>query len=166
MNCENCGAPITDDAKFCKYCGAKLPEPEQTIVNNTTYNRYDNSQNTTNINYVYSGPKEIKKHIISAAGVVLASIGGIIALAGYMAWLGGNFNFFVLALGLTMLLYGLVERYSTTHCVGCKKIIYKTAKLCPYCNSKNNNYGLLKTVLCFVISLILIFISGVIIGIN
>ena len=163
MNCENCGAPITDDAKFCKFCGAKLPEPEQNVVNNTTYNSYDNSQNTTNINYIYSGPEEIKKHIISAAAVVLASIGGILAFIGYIFWIRGTYSFFMLALGLTMLLYGLVERHSTTRCSNCKKIIYKTAKMCPHCNSRNNNYGFLKLVLCFVTAGIIIALSGAVI---
>lgn len=164
MNCENCGAPITDDAKFCKFCGAKLPEPEQNVVNNTTYNSYDNSQNTTNINYIYSGPEEIKKHIISKVAVVLASLGGIITFIGYAVWFGGNFSFLILAVGLTMLFYGLTERYSTMHCRGCKKIVYKTARTCPYCNTKNNNYRLLKGVLCFIIALLIIFVSGLLIG--
>lgn len=26
MNCPGCGASITDDSLFCKYCGTKLPE--------------------------------------------------------------------------------------------------------------------------------------------
>ena len=26
MNCPCCGAAVTDDSKFCNYCGAKLPE--------------------------------------------------------------------------------------------------------------------------------------------
>ena len=29
IKCEQCGASLTDgDGKFCKYCGAKLPETE------------------------------------------------------------------------------------------------------------------------------------------
>lgn len=31
MNCPACGAPITDDARFCSYCGAKLPDNTQRI---------------------------------------------------------------------------------------------------------------------------------------
>ena len=26
VKCANCGAAVTDDSKFCNYCGAKLPE--------------------------------------------------------------------------------------------------------------------------------------------
>ena len=26
MNCPGCGAAVTDESKFCNYCGAKLPE--------------------------------------------------------------------------------------------------------------------------------------------
>lgn len=26
IKCTECGASITDDSRFCKYCGAKLPE--------------------------------------------------------------------------------------------------------------------------------------------
>ena len=26
IKCPNCGAGITDDSKFCKYCGMKLPD--------------------------------------------------------------------------------------------------------------------------------------------
>lgn len=29
MNCPGCGASITDDSKFCNYCGTKLPEVQQ-----------------------------------------------------------------------------------------------------------------------------------------
>lgn len=31
IKCPNCGAGITDDSKFCKYCGAKLPDDTQRI---------------------------------------------------------------------------------------------------------------------------------------
>ena len=31
MNCPACGAPITDDARFCAYCGAKLSDNTQRI---------------------------------------------------------------------------------------------------------------------------------------
>ena len=30
-NCQVCGAPITDDARFCSHCGAKLPDNTQRI---------------------------------------------------------------------------------------------------------------------------------------
>lgn len=30
-NCPACGAPITDDARFCSHCGAKLPDNTQRI---------------------------------------------------------------------------------------------------------------------------------------
>ena len=30
-NCSACGAPITDDARFCSHCGTKLPDNTQRI---------------------------------------------------------------------------------------------------------------------------------------
>ena len=30
-HCPTCGAPITDDARFCSHCGAKLPDNIQRI---------------------------------------------------------------------------------------------------------------------------------------
>ena len=30
-NCPACGAPITDDARFCSHCGTKLPDDTQRI---------------------------------------------------------------------------------------------------------------------------------------
>ena len=31
IRCPSCGAPITDDAKFCHHCGTKLPDNTQKI---------------------------------------------------------------------------------------------------------------------------------------
>lgn len=30
-NCPGCGAPVTDDARFCSHCGSKLPDNAQRI---------------------------------------------------------------------------------------------------------------------------------------
>ena len=31
MNCPNCGAAVTDESKFCNYCGAKLPDDTKRV---------------------------------------------------------------------------------------------------------------------------------------
>lgn len=33
MNCHACGRELKDDARFCDFCGAKVPEQEQQYEN-------------------------------------------------------------------------------------------------------------------------------------
>ena len=39
LKCANCGASVTDDSKFCKYCGAKIEEELQRVEVSGTVNQ-------------------------------------------------------------------------------------------------------------------------------
>ena len=160
MNCENCGAPITENTEFCKFCGAKLPKPEQPVVNNT-YNKYETHNimnNTTNINNYY-GKGEIPRHKKSVFSLIIIAVGLVFSIVGIVLWANGDYNFIVLGVGLALAVYGLLEINKTAVCSGCRKIIYKSAKLCPHCNTVRKNRRFIKISVSIIFSVLVMIIA-------
>ena len=73
MYCENCGREIKDGDKFCKFCGAKVEEPEHDIL------RYDlddlNAQNET-----LNGKDKAKKKHVPVGLIVGLAVGTAVVL--------------------------------------------------------------------------------------
>ena len=59
IKCTECGASIQDDSKFCKYCGAKLPEEAKIDIKKREYK-------IETINHTRMHKAEVKKELAQA----------------------------------------------------------------------------------------------------
>jgi len=86
--CENCGAPLPDDAKFCEACGArviplegteKTPYKRRSSVPETAGNRRSEASSFSRGS---SGAGGFPKIVLAGIVVILAAVTGVFALRG------------------------------------------------------------------------------------
>ena len=76
--CEECGAPLEDDAVFCEECGTKVVDSPEVINESQTKITSDNTNTINDSNNTAKNPSQNKSKI----GVVIVCIfGGVILIA-------------------------------------------------------------------------------------
>jgi len=81
MYCNKCGAEISNNANFCKMCGAKL-----NILQDVNDEYVVENSNTNNINEKYSGKKVLD--------IIAKIIMGVLAAIAFIMIIGGTFDIF------------------------------------------------------------------------
>ena len=162
-HCPNCGAAMTEEnnGKYCLYCGGKLPEIEQSIINNYN-NQVENHYHTANVYNITSDNsskdngilpeservKEKRKDKIPAIiiGVVIVIL-GIASKVSFLIILGGLF-----------INFGLLIGNRINYCPYCYHHKELNSSKCYNCG-KSVNTGFSSMIIALLIDAVLIFIA-------
>lgn len=70
MYCKNCGKQISDDSKFCQYCGEKQNTNEKLIIEKKSENQpRERTKNVKNLSYTTNKLSNVTKYLLCGYGL-------------------------------------------------------------------------------------------------